>query len=205
MGLYDRFILPYLIDLACGLKDVHRQRAKVVPQASGKVLEIGVGTGLNLAHYDAGKLEELWGLDPAAQMHRLAKKRMRRAGLDVKLLEVAAEEIPAPSGSFDSVVCTYTLCTIENPQQALAEIRRVLKPGGRLLFCEHGKAPDAGVQRWQQRLNPVWRSLAGGCNLDRAVPELLAEAGLKIGQLDTMYLPGPKPMTFNYWGVATSP
>ncbi len=202
MGLYDKYLLPYLIDLACGLKPVHRQRAKLVPQARGRVLEIGIGTGLNLRHYRAEQVDELWGLDPAAQMHRLAEKRMRQAGLEVKLLALPAEEIPAPDHSFDTVVCTYTLCTIAEPLVALREMRRVLKPQGRLLFCEHGLAPDPGVRRWQARLNPWWRPLAGGCNLDRPIPDLLAEAGLSIDRLDSMYLPGPRPMTYNYWGEA---
>ncbi len=202
MSLYDRYLLPYLIDLACGLKPVHRQRAKLVPRARGRILEVGMGTGLNLRHYRHDQVEELWGLDPAAQMHRLAEKRMRQAGLDVKLLALPAEEIPAPDCSFDTVVCTYTLCTIADPVAALREMRRVLRPQGRLLFCEHGLAPDASVRRWQARLNPWWRPLAGGCNLDRPIPELLAEAGLSIDSLESMYLPGPRPMTYNYWGEA---
>ncbi len=202
MNLYDKYILPHLIDAACGLKPMHRQRAKLVPQARGKVLEIGIGTGLNLRHYDPAKLDELWGLDPALEMHGLAKRRMRKAGLTVNLLPLPAEEIPARDGQFDTIVCTYTLCTIPDPAQALREMYRVLAPDGQLLFCEHGRAPDAAVRRWQDRLNPVWKPIAGGCNLNRDVPELLAQAGFRTDAMDSMYLPGPKPLTFNVWGQA---
>ena len=204
MNPYERYILPYLLDFACGMKDIGKQREKVLPQAQGKVLEIGIGTGLNMAHYDKAKVDKIWGLDPALQMHRLAAKRIEKAGLNVELLGLPAEKIPMDDASFDSIVCTYTLCTIPDPLQALAEMRRVLKPDGKLIFCEHGKAPDAKVLRWQRRLNPIWKPLAGGCNLDRPVPKLLEEGGFQINGLETMYLPGPKPLTFNYWGTATA-
>ncbi len=204
MGLYDRFLLPYLIDFACGIKPVRMQREKVIPRATGKVLEIGIGTGLNMQHYDKSRVEKIWGLDPALQMHRLAAKRIRRAGLDVELVGLPAEQIPMQDASFDSIVCTYTLCTIPDPHKALEEMRRVLKPGASLIFCEHGQAPDASVARWQARLNPIWRPLAGGCNLDRPVPKLLADAGFNVQDMQTMYLPGPRLLTYNYWGSATA-
>jgi ubiquinone/menaquinone biosynthesis C-methylase UbiE len=203
MNLYDKYLLPYVIDLACGIGPVHRQRAKLVPKAQGRILEIGIGTGLNLRHYVPAQVTELWGLDPALQMHKLAKKRMHEAGLEVHLLGLPAESIPQDDASFDTVVCTYTLCTIPDPAQALREMHRVLKPDGKLLFCEHGHAPDASVSRWQERLNPVWKPLAGGCNLNRKIPDLLREAGFQIESLETMYLPGPRPFTFNYWGQAS--
>ncbi|MBI2383045.1 MAG: class I SAM-dependent methyltransferase [Gammaproteobacteria bacterium] len=202
MNLYDRYLLPYLIDLACGIEPVQRQRAKVVPQARGKVLEIGIGTGRNLPFYDARKLESLSGLDPAAQMHRLAQKRMRKAGLNVRLLTLSAEEISEADASFDTLVMTFTLCSIPDPVKAVREMRRVLKPDGRLLFCEHGAAPDASVRRWQDRLTPIWKPLAGGCHLNRDIPALLRAGGLRIERMETMYLPGPRPLTFNYWGAA---
>jgi len=203
MNPYDRFLLPYLIDLACGIEPVQRQRAKVVPRATGKVLEIGIGTGRNLPFYDKAKLNELWGLDPADQMHRLARKRMRKAGLEVRLLTLSAEEIPEPDASFDTLVMTFTLCSIPEPVRAVREMRRVLKPGGRLLFCEHGLAPDESVRKWQHRITPYWKPLAGGCHLDRDIPALLTEGGFRIAEMETMYLPGPRPLTFNYWGSAT--
>jgi ubiquinone/menaquinone biosynthesis C-methylase UbiE len=202
MNFYDRYLLPYLIDLACGIKPVQRQRAKLVPRAVGRVLEIGIGTGRNLPFYDRSKLDVLYGLDPAQQMHRLARRRMQESGVDVHLLALSAEEIPEPEASFDTLVITYTLCSIPQPVTALREMRRVLTPEGRLLFCEHGLAPDAAVRAWQRRLTPVWKPLAGGCHLDRDIPALLREGGFRIAQIETMYLPGPRPLTFNYLGTA---
>lgn len=199
---YDRNILPYLIDLACGIKPIHKQREKVVHKARGRVLEIGIGTGLNMAHYDKARVNKIVGVDPALRMHRLAKKRIARAGLDVELVGLAAEQLPLDDASFDSVLCTYTLCTIPDPVAALKEMRRVLKPGARLIFCEHGRAPDDSVRKWQERLQPWWGPLAGGCHLGRDIPELLKAGGFRVPNMETMYLPGPRPMTFNYWGEA---
>lgn len=201
-GWYDRHVLPYLIDFACGIKPVRRQRRKVVPRAYGRVLEIGIGTGLNLEHYDKARVNKLIGLDPSLEMHRLARKRMARAGLDVELVTLSAEQIPFEPGSFDTVLVTYSLCTIPDPVAALREMRRVLKPGGLLVFCEHGRAPDASVRRWQDRLTPTWSKFAGGCHLNRDIPTLLAQGGFRCDDLETMYLPGPRPLTFNYWGTA---
>jgi ubiquinone/menaquinone biosynthesis C-methylase UbiE len=199
---YDRHILPYLIDFACGIKPVRRQRRKVVPLARGRVLEIGIGTGLNLEHYDKARIEKVVGLDPGLQMHRLARKRVTRAGIAVELVGLSAEQIPFDAGAFDTVVVTYSLCTIPDPVAALKEMRRVLKPGGDLLFCEHGIAPDASVRRWQDRLTPLWSKMSGGCHLNRDIPGLLAQAGFRSDDMETMYLPGPRPLTFNYWGTA---
>lgn len=204
MSFYERYLLPYLIDVACGIKPVQRQRAKIVPHATGRVLEIGIGTGRNLPYYDKDKLEALYGLDPAAAMHRLARKRIRESGIDVHLLTLSAEEIPEPDGSFDTLVMTFTLCSIAEPVKAVREMKRVLRPGGKLLFCEHGLAPDASVRKWQQRLTPIWKPFAGGCHLDRDITALLREGGLRIAELETLYLPGPKALTFNYWGTAVA-
>lgn len=203
MSFYDRHILPYVIDLACGMKAVNRQRSKVVPQASGRILEIGIGTGLNLKHYQADLVDELTGLDPEMAMHRLAKKRLAQSGLQADLLGLDAQSIPIDDNQFDSIVCTYTLCTIPDPNSALLEMRRVLKPDGKLLFCEHGKAPDAKVARTQDRLNPLWQRFAGGCNLNRAIPDLLTDAGFNVDKLEQMYIPGPRFATYNYWGTAS--
>lgn len=200
--MYERWILPYLLDGACGIRAIRRQRQKIVPLAQGRVLEIGIGTGLNLEHYQHHRVHSLHGLDPSVSMHRLARKRMREAGLDVTLVPLSAESIPEPDHSFDTVVCTYTLCTIPDPIAALLEMRRVLKPDGRLLFCEHGHAPDHGIATWQRRLNPVWKPIAGGCHLDRRIPELLEQGAFRVEALDQMYLPGPRVLTYNYWGVA---
>jgi ubiquinone/menaquinone biosynthesis C-methylase UbiE len=201
-GWYERHLLPYLIDVACGIKAVRRQRRKVVPLARGQVLEIGIGTGLNLEHYDKAKVKHIVGLDPGVEMHRLARKRVKKTGLDVELVGLSAEKIPFEAGSFDTVVVTYSLCSIPDPLAALGEMRRVLRPDGKLVFCEHGLAPDAAVRRWQDRLTPLWSELAGGCHLNRDIPALLKEAGFISRDMDTLYLPGPRPLTYNYWGTA---
>lgn len=199
---YDRHILPPALDFACGLPMISRQRQLVVPLAWGRVLEVGIGTGLNMRWYDKSRVSKITGLDPALQMHPLARERIAQAGLDVELLGLPAEKIPRPDASFDTVLITYTLCTIPDPLAALREMRRVLAPGGRLLFCEHGRAPDASVRRWQGRLQPLWGKLAGGCQLGRDIPALLQEAGFQLPDLNTRYLGGPRPFTFHYWGEA---
>ena len=201
MDWYDRHILPWLIDFGCGLPMVQARRRALVPQARGKVLEIGMGTGRNLPFYDRSRITQLVGVDPALQMHSLAQRRSDQAGLDVELVGLTAERLPLPDESFDTVVCTYTLCSIAHPVAALREVWRVLKPGGQFLFCEHGRAPDAGVARWQTRIQPLWTPMMGGCHLDRDVPALLREAGLQA-EVDQGYLPGPKLLTYHYWGQA---
>lgn len=201
MKWYDRHVLPYLMDFACGLPMVQAQRRLLVPQAQGRVLEVGMGTGRNLPFYDRQRVSLVVGVDPAMQMHRLAQRRSRQAGIAVELMGLSAEHLPATDASFDTVVCTYTLCSIPDPLQALHEMRRVLVPGGRLLFCEHGRAPDETVRRWQDRLQPLWGPLAGGCHLGRDVPALLEAAGF-AATMQSAYLAGPRPMTFHYWGHA---
>jgi ubiquinone/menaquinone biosynthesis C-methylase UbiE len=201
---YDRHLLPHLVDFACSVKPVSRQRELIVPLARGRVLEVGIGTGLNMPFYDKSRVRYIIGVDPALQMHRLAAKRVARAGLDVELVGVTAETIPLEDASIDTVVSTYTLCTIPDAVAALREMRRVLAPGGRLLFCEHGRAPDENVRRWQTRLTPHWQKVAGGCHLDRDMPALLAAAGFRCNRIETRYLPGPRILTFNYWGEAVA-
>jgi len=200
---YERHLLPYLIDLACGVPPVAKQRQKIVPMARGRVLEIGIGTGLNIPYYDPRQVSSIVGVDPALRMHRLAQKRIDRAGLKVDLIGLSAEKLPADDASFDTIVCTYTLCTIPDPVAALAEMRRVLVPGGKLLFSEHGRAPDDGVYRWQTRLQPYWSKLAGGCMLDRDVPLMLREAGFS-SDVQSRYLPGPRFVSYHYWGEASA-
>jgi len=199
---YERHLLPYLLDFACGMKPVWRQRRQVVPLAEGRVLEIGIGTGLNLEHYDKARVTAIIGLDPGLEMHRLASKRAQRAGIPVELVGLPAERIPFDDGAFDTVLVTYSLCTIGDPVGALTEMRRVLRPGGRLIFCEHGLAADPEVQAWQHRLTPLWSKCAGGCHLDRDIPALLRAAGLHSRDMQRQYLPGPRPFTYHYWGTA---
>ena len=202
MGFYDRHILPHVINLACGVKPIRYQRQKVVPQAQGRVLEVGIGSGLNLPFYDPARVEKLWGLEPAPEIRRMAEKRAAGSPIPVEFIDLPGEAIPLDDNSVDTVVITYTLCTIPDAVKALYEMRRVLKPGGQLLFSEHGRAPDAAVRRWQDRLTPMWKRIGGGCHLNRDIPELLRQGGFAVDRLETMYLPGPRPMTFTYWGAA---
>jgi ubiquinone/menaquinone biosynthesis C-methylase UbiE len=199
---YERHILPTALDIACGMPMISRMRQLVVPQAQGRVLEVGIGTGLNMRHYDKSRVTHITGLDPSLQLHPLARERIAQVGLPVDLIGLSAERIPLPDASFDTVLVTYTLCTIPDAGAALREMRRVLTPAGKLLYCEHGRAPDVSVQRWQDRLQAVWGPLAGGCHLGRNIPELLASAGFTPANPETRYLPGPRPFTFHYWGVA---
>jgi ubiquinone/menaquinone biosynthesis C-methylase UbiE len=202
MTWYEEKVLPGLINLACGTKPTRKQREKIVPRASGDVLEIGIGSGLNLPFYDRDKVRHVWGLEPSAGMRRLANKAIARSALDVELIDLPGEEIPLDDNSVDTVLVTYTLCTIPEVATALHGMRRVLKPAGRLLFCEHGKAPDRGVLKWQDRLNPAWKKVTGGCNMNRDIVAILQEAGFLIEDDNRMYIPGLKPLTYNYWGAA---
>jgi ubiquinone/menaquinone biosynthesis C-methylase UbiE len=205
MGFYDKFLLPRIVHFTCGLGPAMKQRQKVVPLAAGDVLEIGIGSGLNIPYYDNERVRHLWGLDPSPDMWKIALRNASEHHLDAEYLESGAESIPLEDRVADTVVMTYTLCTIPDPLQALREVRRVLKPEGNLLFCEHGLAPEHSVRRWQNRLNPLWGKLSGGCNLNRPIARLLEEAGFSLDDLETMYIPGWKPACFNYWGKAGNP
>jgi ubiquinone/menaquinone biosynthesis C-methylase UbiE len=203
MGIYDRYVLPKLLDFAMRQKPIMMQRQKVVPQAQGRVLEIGIGSGLNLSFYDRDRVVKLWGLDPSEELRRIARERAQAAGMDVEFLGLPGEQIPLEDASVDTVVSTYTLCTIPDVERALGEMRRVLAPGGTLVFSEHGRAPDEGVARWQNRLDGFWGSLSGGCHLNREIARLIGDAGFRIDALDNMYLPGPRPFTYTFWGRAS--
>jgi len=202
MGLYDRYILPYAINCACGISPIKKQREKVVPLCTGRVLEVGMGSGLNLPYYNKNEVEFVWGLEPSEGMRASAKQNLANSDIEVKWLDLPGEQIPLEDNSVDTVLLTYTLCTIPDAHTALSQMRRVLKPNGLLIFCEHGIAPDAHVQKWQNRLNKVWGALAGGCHLNRDIPKLIRQAGFDIKKQDEMYLPGPKFAAFNYWGWA---
>lgn len=204
MGLYSRYVLPRLVHLACGTRPAMRQRRKVVPEARGRVLEIGLGSGLNLPIYDPARVERVFGLEPAPEMTRIADARVAEAPFEVEIVHAGAEEIPLESASVDTVLVTYTLCTIPDATAAVREMARVLAPSGRLLFCEHGAAPDADVLKWQNRLDGIWGRLAGGCHLNRDIPALLTEGGFSLEKLETMYIPGWRPVSFNFWGSATA-
>jgi ubiquinone/menaquinone biosynthesis C-methylase UbiE len=201
MDFYDKWILPRLTDLAMRNKEATRYRVQLLPQARGVTLEVGVGSGLNLPFYGP-QVDRLYAVDPSEELLRMAEKKVRRAPFPVELLARSAEEIPIDDRTIDTVVTTWTLCSICDPLKALAEMRRVLKPEGMLLFAEHGLAPEVSVQRWQRRLNPLWNKLAGGCNLDRKMDELLRAAGFRIVELATEYAKGPRPMSYIYFGRA---
>ena len=203
MGWYDENILPHVLNYACSIKPVRKQREKIVPLASGDVLEIGMGSGLNLPYYDSSKVRKIWGLEPSEAMRKVARKKHAETDLELEFIDLPGEQIPLETSSVDTVLVTYTLCTIPDVMLALEGMRRVLKPGGRLLFCEHGRAPDDSVSRWQNRLNPGWRRLAGGCNLNRDIPQLIRSAGFRIDVDERMYVPGPRVLSYNYWGSAT--
>jgi len=203
MGLYDRHILPRLLNAAMSTKPIRYQRKKVVPRAEGRVLEVGFGAGHNLPFYDASKVTQIWALEPAKEMRERAAERVASSPIPLTFLDLPCELIPLENQSADTVLITYTLCTIPDVMAALAQMRRVLKPSGRMIFCEHGEAPDETVRVWQRRLTPAWKVIGGGCHVGRQIPKLIADSGFRIADMETMYLPGtPRFAGFNYWGSA---
>jgi ubiquinone/menaquinone biosynthesis C-methylase UbiE len=203
MSFYDDRILPRLLDFAMRQEQLTAYRRRWVPEASGRVLEIGVGSGRNLPFYGAAATEVI-GLDSSARLLEMARAALPAGSAPpIELVEASAESLPFDDRSFDTVVVTWTLCSIPDVASALREMRRVLAPSGRMLFVEHGRSPDAGVTRWQDRLTPAWKRLAGGCHLNRPVETLLEQSGFRVEQLATGYAQGPKPMTFMYEGIAT--
>lgn len=202
MSFYEDRVLPHLIHFACSTKPNQKQREKIVPLAAGDVLEIGFGSGLNLPFYDAQKVRKIWGLEPSEAMRRKAQPMVDASDLDVEFIDLPGESIPLDADCVDTVLVTYSLCTIPDAIAALEGMRRVLKPGGSLLFCEHGVAPDESVRRWQHRLNPAWSRVAGGCNMNRDIPDLITKSGFDITTDERMYIPGIRMLCYNYWGRA---
>jgi SAM-dependent methyltransferase len=204
MGFYAKHVLPHIIDLAMRNKEAARLRAAWVPKARGEVVEIGIGSGLNLPLYSS-EVRRVYGVDPSLELQQMARRRATAGGpAQVEfLLQSAEEPLPLPDASMDTVVMTWTLCSIPEPQKALEQMRRVLKQDGRLIFLEHGRSPDSGVALWQDRLTPLWRRVTGGCHLNRRIDELLLAAGFQIAELRTSYLPGPRWSTYMYQGVAS--
>lgn len=200
-NFYERKILPRVIHHICGLGPMTKQRAKVVPQAQGVILEIGVGSGHNFRHYKSDQVKHIIGVDPTPD-HKKLDAAQDVSDLSFELIKDSAEHLSLEDDSVDTVVCTYVLCTIPEAQKALDECHRVLKPGGKLLFLEHGLAPDQKVQKTQNRVNGYWKKIAGGCHLNRDIPELITTSGYQISHLESMYLPGWKPATWNVWGEA---
>lgn len=200
---YESRVLPKLLTVLCNTKPNHYQRKKVVPLAIGDVVEIGVGPGLNLQYYNLDTVNKVIGIDPSDELNKIAKKNANKVNLDIEFNLSSAESIDLPTSSVDSVVCTFSLCSIPNPQKALKEIYRILKPGGKYYFCEHGISPDLSTRVFQNVTNVFYPKLSGGCHANRDIPKLISESGLKILEKDTMYLPGSvKFLGFNYWGVA---
>lgn len=202
--LWDAHVLPGLVERACRSHEILEERRRVIPRASGHVLELGVGSGLNLALYDAAQVVELVGLDPSEPLLARARARLADARVPVELVQGVAERLPFDAGRFDCAVVTYTLCSVEDPGAALGELARTLRPGGRVLFIEHGLAPDAAEGRWQRRITPLWRRVGGNCHLDRAVVPAFEAAGFALPELRTGYSEGsPRWLSFTYEGVAT--
>jgi ubiquinone/menaquinone biosynthesis C-methylase UbiE len=201
MGLYSRWIFPRFLDLMMQQKELVPYRERIGKAASGRVLDVGVGSGLSLGFYGL-QAEYVYGVDPSAELLHFAERRAHEASIPIKLLRGSADGLPLEDSNVDTVVMTFTLCTVRDPMKAIGEMRRVLKPGGALLFAEHGRAPDPGVARWQDRLTPLWSAVAGGCHLNRKPDDLLRLAGFKIDALETRYLKGLRAMSFVYSGRA---
>ena len=204
MGLYNKYVLPKVLNCTCGSKPINYQRKKVVPLAKGLVLDVGIGSGLNIPFYDMTKIDKVIGLDPSVELNGLAIGVAEENNVDVDFMLCGAEDIPLPDNHVDTVLITYTMCTIPEVMEANKEMLRVLKPEGRLIFCEHGLAPDPKVAKWQSRIDPIWGKIAGGCHLNRNIPELITSAGFEIENMEQMYLPStPSIAGYNYWGSAT--
>ena len=204
MGFYNKYILPKIINAGCGTKPIRKQREKVLPLCKGIVLEIGCGSGLNFSFYEENNIDKLYALQPDKEMLRQAESVVKEVNFPITFLETGAEKIPLEDDSIDTALLTYTLCTIPDPLAALLEIRRVLKKGGKLVFCEHGMAPENNVKKMQNFINSFWPIFVGGCNLNRDIPSLIKDAGFLVDNLETMYLPKtPKWFGYNYWGSAS--
>jgi ubiquinone/menaquinone biosynthesis C-methylase UbiE len=200
-GFYQRHVLPHLVDLAMKQPLATERRSRLIPQATGAVLEVGVGSGLNFPFYGP-RIARLHAVDPSPELLEMARRRASKLDMEVEFECVSAEALPYATASMDTVVTTWTLCSIPDAASALSEMRRVLKPDGTLLFVEHGRAPDASVRKWQDRLDPLWTRVAGGCHLNRPMAELIRSAGFALEKLDTSYSPGPRPITYMYEGRA---
>jgi SAM-dependent methyltransferase len=203
MSFYARHLGPRLVRCVCAMEDVRREREKVVPLATGTVLEIGIGPGLNLPLYDPSKVERVIGVDPNESFLRLGHAERGRCAVPLEIIVAPAESLPLAAASIDTAVVTFTLCSVDDPIQALTEVRRVLRPDGRVLFLEHGLSDDPNVARWQRRLNPLWRPFAVGCNLTRPVRELFTDARFRLDEVETYYMPHtPAPIGFQCRGIA---
>ena len=203
MSLYSKYILPKVLDFCCATKPIRKQREKVVPLCKGIVLEIGSGSGLNFPYYKTSKVKKIFALEPDKEMIELARQETKKSSIEITFLQEYAERISLKDNSVDTILLTYSLCTIPDPISALKEMKRVLRSNGCLVYCEHGMAPESSIRKWQNRLNPINSYFSGGCNLNRNITQLITESGFKIQHSETMYLPGTtKLVGYNYWGTA---
>ena len=201
---YEKYLLPKLLDKCCSTKPINYQRNKIVPCVKGTVLEIGIGSGLNIPYYNKSNIHKVYGLDPSAELCEMAKMTASDHQIDINFLIDGAEEIKLSSNTIDTILITYTLCSIPNLNESLKEIKRVMRPDAKILFCEHGIAPDLNIRKWQNRINPLWSKMFGGCNINRDIPLILSDSGFKVNNLQQMYLPStPKIVGYNYWGTAS--
>lgn len=200
--LYNRYVCPHVINLAMQTKPFRKQREKVIPQASGRVLEIGIGSGLNLDFYDISRISEIFAVEPDSVLLEKAKIKAKLNNISVNIKRLSAESLPFDDASFDTVVSTYTMCSISELNSVMVEIKRVLKNDGSFIFSEHGKAPDDNIHKWQKRLNPIQKRIGGGCCLDKDIPKIIINSNFKLQKINSMYVPGPKFLSYHYWGTA---
>ena len=201
--LYDKYVCPHLINYAMQMKPFRKQREKVIPSASGRVLEIGIGSGLNFNYYNKENVSEVFAVEPDGILLEKAKQNAKINNINLNVQQLKAEELPFDNNSFDTIISTYTMCSIPGLSSAMSEINRVMKPNGKFLFSEHGKSPDINVFKWQKRMNAIQKRIAGGCHLDVDIPNEITKANFKLNKIDSMYVPGPKFLSYHYWGVAS--
>lgn len=201
--LYDKYVCPHLINYAMQMKPFRKQREKVIPAASGRVLEIGIGSGLNFNYYNKENVSEVFAVEPDGILLEKAQQNAKINNINLNVQQLKAEELPFDNNSFDTIISTYTMCSIPGLSSAMSEINRVVKPNGKLLFSEHGKSPDMNVFKWQKRMNGIQKRIAGGCHLDVDIPNEIIKANFKLNKIDSMYVPGPKFLSYHYWGVAS--
>ena len=200
---YEAKILPSLINCCCATKPINYQRQKIIPQASGHILEIGIGSGLNFNYYNKANVSEVFAVEPDGVLLKKAKQNAELNNIDLNIQQLKAEELPFDNNSFDTVISTYTMCSIPGLGSAMSEINRVMKPNAKFLFSEHGKSPDSDILKWQKRMNGIQKRIAGGCHLDVDIPNEITKANFKIDKIDSMYVPGPKFLSYHYWGAAS--
>ncbi|MBL4584889.1 MAG: class I SAM-dependent methyltransferase [Pseudomonadales bacterium] len=203
MSFYEEKILPHLINCACSTEQTGKLRARMLADAEGEVLEVGMGPGINLQYYNPSKVTKVWGLEPSEGMRKKAQENLANSPVEVEWLSLPGEQIPLDDNSVDTVVLTFTFCTIPDWETAMKQMHRVLKPGGKLIFCEHGQAPDLEVQKWQNRINPIWKKLFGGCNLNRPVISSIKSSGFNIDWDDCDYIEG-SPRFVSYMSLGSA-